>query len=67
MGWADQREVHRTGVDVQVEIKPEDLAKELESRGLPTSIFGCDVPKQIDVPRITNGHDPDPEDGKGSI
>jgi len=47
-GWADHVETHRTGVDLKIEISPEDLARQLEERGLATTIFGTDKPTMIE-------------------
>jgi hypothetical protein len=45
MGWADHVETHRTGsVDVNIQLNPEDLAKLLEERGLPSFVLGIDKP-----------------------
>src|SRR5262249_56836970 len=67
MGWADQREVHtRSDMELKVELKPDELARELEAHGLPQHVFGCDKPTlEIAPPRSTNGHDPD--DGGGAV
>jgi hypothetical protein len=35
------------GVDVSLKLDPAQLARQLEERGLPPSIFGCDVPRQV--------------------
>jgi hypothetical protein len=64
-GWSDQREVHtHSDVEMKVELSGEQLARELERRGLPSHVFGCDKPTlEIAPPRIGNGHDPDSEGG----
>jgi hypothetical protein len=57
MGWRDVSEVQRTNeYDVTVEIKPEDLAKELERHGLPLSVFGIDAPTLEPEPRLIEGN-----------
>jgi hypothetical protein len=57
MGWADQREVHsHSDVDMKVELSGEELARELEARGLPSYVFGADKPKMIDAPPRINGN-----------
>jgi hypothetical protein len=40
----DVTEQQRIGVELSAEIKPEDLAKQLEERGLPPIVFGYDKP-----------------------
>jgi hypothetical protein len=44
----EARPAHRTGVDLKIEISPEDLARQLEERGLATTIFGTDKPTMIE-------------------
>jgi hypothetical protein len=48
-GWRDVVEQQRNGVDVTVQVNANELARELEKRSLPTSIFGIDKPA-IELP-----------------
>jgi hypothetical protein len=59
-GWSDVREVHsHSDVELKVELKPDELARELERRGLPSHVFGCDKPTLEIAPPRSNGHDDD--------
>jgi len=68
MGWSDVREVHSHGdVDMNIKISGEELARELERRGLPLHVFDAPKPKLIDAPPRKgsgNGYDEDGGDGK---
>jgi hypothetical protein len=56
MNWSDRREVNHFGVDVEVKMTREELAKELERRNLPPVLFGIDKPV-IDVqPKLIEGN-----------
>ena len=57
-GWADHREVHSTGeLDAKIELTPEELARQLEARGLPSYVFGVDKPVlELDAPPRINGN-----------
>jgi hypothetical protein len=59
-GWSDVREVHsHSDVDMKVELSGEELAREMERRGLPTVVFDAPKPRLIDAPPRSNGHDDD--------
>jgi hypothetical protein len=47
MGWSDFRRTTTTStnLDLTLKIDPQQLAKELEERGLPPAVFGIDAPK----------------------
>lgn len=54
-------------IELNVRIKPEDLTKRLEERGLPSFVFGADKPVlELEAPRIdgNGGAEPVPADGK---
>jgi hypothetical protein len=54
LGWTDRREVQAFGeVDLNVKITREQLAQELEKRGLPGTVFGIDKPV-LDLAPLAN-------------